>query len=315
MLIAVAGLALTAAAEDTGIPDTLYYGDDGQAYGYPDGAFRIPIYITSDQHIIGLSYGIEYGLGGYIEPVWDSLTDYGTIFDEGDYLEMGHLLYSNASINGIAPDTVCVGGVGINNPLPPGKYKYCDVWFSSGDIGEQLLVDTAFAEPTCRLAFIENGVGEYTPQCVGGLLTIVQGIADLTLTLPDDQTVNAGETITFDVSAVSYYPPATVVFDSLVQTTGEHEPYHSPVTYGDNPLTFEWETIPYEGGTEWLAHFTTTDGVSTPVSGAVPITVLDLGPYYGLIGDSDCSGIIDIDDVVFLVNFIFGGGPVPQCDK
>jgi hypothetical protein len=30
-------------------------------------------------------------------------------------------------------------------------------------------------------------------------------------------------------------------------------------------------------------------------------------------GDADCSGNVDIDDVVYLINFIFGGGPMP-CD-
>ena len=30
-------------------------------------------------------------------------------------------------------------------------------------------------------------------------------------------------------------------------------------------------------------------------------------------GDVDCSGQVDIDDVVFLINFIFGGGPEPNC--
>ncbi len=31
------------------------------------------------------------------------------------------------------------------------------------------------------------------------------------------------------------------------------------------------------------------------------------------VGDVDCSGEVDIDDVVYLINYIFGGGPVP-CD-
>jgi len=30
-------------------------------------------------------------------------------------------------------------------------------------------------------------------------------------------------------------------------------------------------------------------------------------------GDADCSGYIDIDDVVYIINYIFGGGPIP-CD-
>jgi len=30
-------------------------------------------------------------------------------------------------------------------------------------------------------------------------------------------------------------------------------------------------------------------------------------------GDADCSGAIDIDDVVYLINYIFSGGPAPCC--
>ena len=30
-------------------------------------------------------------------------------------------------------------------------------------------------------------------------------------------------------------------------------------------------------------------------------------------GDADCSGDVDIDDVVYLINYIFGGGHEP-CD-
>jgi hypothetical protein len=32
-------------------------------------------------------------------------------------------------------------------------------------------------------------------------------------------------------------------------------------------------------------------------------------------GDADGSGAVDIDDVVYLINYIFGGGPPPQVDN
>lgn len=35
--------------------------------------------------------------------------------------------------------------------------------------------------------------------------------------------------------------------------------------------------------------------------------------FAGEIGDSDCSGAVDIDDVVYLIAYIFTGGPAP-CD-
>ena len=30
------------------------------------------------------------------------------------------------------------------------------------------------------------------------------------------------------------------------------------------------------------------------------------------LGDNDCSGDVDIDDVVYLIEYIFAGGPVPR---
>jgi hypothetical protein len=33
----------------------------------------------------------------------------------------------------------------------------------------------------------------------------------------------------------------------------------------------------------------------------------------GTCGDVDCSGSVDIDDIVYFVNYIFSGGPSP-CD-
>ena len=30
-------------------------------------------------------------------------------------------------------------------------------------------------------------------------------------------------------------------------------------------------------------------------------------------GDVNCSGFIDIDDVVFLIDYLFAGGPAPEC--
>jgi hypothetical protein len=47
------------------------------------------------------------------------------------------------------------------------------------------------------------------------------------------------------------------------------------------------------------------------IFGGGPEPVPELGA-----GDADCSGSIDIDDVVYLINYIFGGGPAPcPCEE
>lgn len=47
-LLAVAVMSQHAVGQDTGVPDTLYFGNVGEAYGYPGDIFKIPIYITTD---------------------------------------------------------------------------------------------------------------------------------------------------------------------------------------------------------------------------------------------------------------------------
>ena len=38
----------------------------------------------------------------------------------------------------------------------------------------------------------------------------------------------------------------------------------------------------------------------------------DINPGVPICGDADASGAVDIDDIVFLINYIFGGGPAPD---
>ncbi len=46
---------------------------------------------------------------------------------------------------------------------------------------------------------------------------------------------------------------------------------------------------------------------------APPVTFSTVYRTPSACGDSDCSGSVDIDDVVYLINYIFSGGPAP-CD-
>jgi len=57
----------------------------------------------------------------------------------------------------------------------------------------------------------------------------------------------------------------------------------------------------------WI-RFDFNEWLQAPESGPVFRTIT--GPY--LCGDADFSGGVDIDDVVYLINYIFGGGPVPD---
>jgi hypothetical protein len=311
-------IALTAysplLAQDTGIPDTVYFGEEGKAYGSPSDLFSIPIYIVTDQELNGISIGIEYGLDGYVEPVWDSISEIGSIFDQTDYFDLIHGAIGEAAIDGVPPDTLCISGAALFYNIPPGKFKYCDVWFSGGTVGEQVMTDSAWASLSCVFALNSPGGDQYTPQFIGGLLTIEPGPITMNTSNPDTISIDAGELVSFEIGAFSYYTPVTVQLDSIVRIPDGASPMDDPQTFGSNPLTFEWTPTPYEGDTEWLAYFTATDAILNSAEATVQISVLASGSYYGLIGDSNCDGMIDIDDVVFLINYIFASGPAPTCD-
>lgn len=79
----------------------------------------------------------------------------------------------------------------------------------------------------------------------------------------------------------------------------------------------------YFGGPDWF--FTRTDlsqfapdFCGEPVSSmdnpsAPPVTFSIVNRSLAFCGDADCSGGVDIDDVVYLIAYIFSGGPAP-CD-
>lgn len=52
------------------------------------------------------------------------------------------------------------------------------------------------------------------------------------------------------------------------------------------------------------AAYAGTNGIRVMIPTFVPISLMN-------VGDVNCDGQVDIDDVVYLINFIFGGGPPP----
>ena len=55
----------------------------------------------------------------------------------------------------------------------------------------------------------------------------------------------------------------------------------------------------------------TVSSMDNPTAPPVTFDIVHRAQY--ICGDTDCSGGVDIDDVVYLINYIFAGGPAP-CD-
>lgn len=93
-----------------------------------------------------------------------------------------------------------------------------------------------------------------------------------------------------------YAPPGTIVNGFSV------EPYFYPPggswTFVDDQFSYapDFDGVP-------------TGSQNAPM-GLISFDII--GPAPSMAGDVNCDGMVDIDDVVYLINFIFSGGPPPK---
>jgi len=308
VVIALTGFAF---AQDNGVRDTLIFGDDGVVYSIVDKV-RIPVYIWSDDYMQGFQGGIEYSSPTQVL-TYDSASTQYSIFTEG-YFDLAGILTNTDYIDGVMPDSLAIAGVALQHPAPPGRYKICDIWLDGAGIGDQITIDTCYIPPAVELVFSYHEYGQTRPEVVLGTFDIVQNPSLLYVTKPDMVTTPAGVETNFEVSATGYYPPITIYLDSLVRQDEDELPQNAPVTVGTNPLAIQWLSNPYEGNSNWIAYFTTVDALDYEEHFSVNIQVTGEGPYWGVIGDANCDQIVDIDDIVLLIEYVFSGGPAPQCE-
>jgi len=115
------------------------------------------------------------------------------------------------------------------------------------------------------------------------------------------QTVCLGEIVTIVVSAMD--PDG----DDLFWSVSGLPAGATFVDNGDGTGTLTW--TPLDLGTFCMT-FYVTDGMLMD-SALVCIEVIDCQPPI-ICGDADGSSLVDIDDAVYLINYIFGGGPPPD---
>jgi hypothetical protein len=90
--------------------------------------------------------------------------------------------------------------------------------------------------------------------------------------------------------------------------------YYEPYQYADSTLDLAFVIT---GGEEWVCGEVTGDGIVDIDDVVFLINYIFVpgspapDPYAA--GDVNCDGIVDIDDVVYLIDYIFASGP-PPCD-
>lgn len=108
-----------------------------------------------------------------------------------------------------------------------------------------------------------------------------------------------------------------VPYSEQLQAVGGVAPYHWVLVGGDLPigLSFDAATATLSGTPTWKAtyYFTmqVTDSDSPPKSDTRSYA-LKIGDQVGLAGDADGNGMVNISDAVYLISYIFGGGPAPD---
>ena len=120
------------------------------------------------------------------------------------------------------------------------------------------------------------------------------------LTVPESQSVQPDEHLDFSVSATD----SNEVIPSL---SAENIPEHAWfIDHCTGAGTFNFDPDSSQIGI-YNVTFIASDGVLAD-TGVVKITVGN--PY--ICGDADASGTVDVDDVVYLISYVFSGGPAPD---
>lgn len=106
-------------------------------------------------------------------------------------------------------------------------------------------------------------------------------------------------------------------YSTTLQSVGGILPYHWQFLGGDLPfgLTFDTTTATISGIPTFPAQYffsiVCKDSDSPPKSDTAALTIIISEPQ-GICGDADASGTVTISDAVYLINYIFSGGPAPD---
>lgn len=296
-------------AQDPGTPDTLWIGKDGGLGLYNGTSFVISISVFNDEPITGMSIPLaikEISAFGRL----DSITYTGTRLENLNIFDIRVL--DSSGVDSTSPDSAQISFLTTTGlDLPAGNGKICDLWFGGGPIGGTINIDTITWKLGQQLVFVIRPSQGFVPQFHGGDILLKPRAPSLIL--PGGLlTVDAGDTLSFQVSASGIANPVSITFDSLKDSfDNTRVPYATPTYTGGNPGTFDWQTDCVDAGL-WRAKFTATDNNSQTESGYVDIYVKfnpDICNFFRM--DANCDRLVRLTDVIFIINYLFRGGPRP----
>src|SRR5574341_2021288 len=298
LLIIGSGLAQV----DPGTPDTVRVGTaTATAYGQQ---VMLSVFGYNSEDIAGVSVPLKYN-GNALLP--DSVSYVG-----------GRL--ASASVKPVTIDTtgqtVFFGAIFFGPPVTAGSGLLAKVFFTvkNGVAPDTIDVDTFF-NPPAALSFVEPNANEFVPQFVPGKIFV--NVPPLpvphnpVIIVPGTQQVFGGFNISFSVTAtdVDTGDVLTITKSGPPGSTFSHVPKKSPASG-----LFSWTTTAADTlGSPYLATFIVNDGTGRADTGEVSIEVLPFTtPPTGQDGDVNGDGVINGEDIIYLVNYIFHEGPPPN---
>ncbi len=126
--------------------------------------------------------------------------------------------------------------------------------------------------------------------------------------LPDTVLAIAGSIRRLLVSAAdAENDPVSIGFDALwYEPDSLRPPTNTPSYDGGNPGIFSWLPVEGEDG-PWICSFSATDSCGAVTTHRVTIPVGSL-----FCGDNNPDEVLDLGDLVYLLNYLFVGGPPPN---
>ena len=296
-MIVVVGLAGSVSAE----PDSLWVGQL-HAFYVGNSVFKVPLYYSNDYTFNSLGFPMMFVTTG--DPIIpDSVTRAGRTYG----MDIFQLLcdFSGGTFGG-NPDSTCVALVSFYGDIPPGDGIIAELWFTGGQVGDLIsFVPIDIYPPSC---VIGPPGPEGDPVHVATAVSIVRGGTEIVC--PNSASGQATHPISFAIDVFGTDSPFSLEILSFDGPAHDNE----PVLSGDNPWTFAW--MPGFGDLgEFSLVLRATDADGATVDKAVTITVTELvvDPCDVARGDLDCDGKVDIADLIFMVDWMFTGGPAPYC--
>ncbi|OGC78076.1 MAG: hypothetical protein A2Z27_03920 [candidate division Zixibacteria bacterium RBG_16_50_21] len=292
-------VSLGMAQIDPGTPDTIRVGTaTATAYGQQ---VMVNVFGYNDEELAGYSIPIKFN-GVALIP--DSVSYLG-----------GRL--ASAPVKPVTIDTsgqtVFFGAIFFTSSVPPGSGLLAKLFFTvkNGVAPDTIDLDSFFLPPA-QLSLVEPNANEFVPQFVPGKVFVnvppLPQPHDPVLTVPGPQQVFGGFNISFGVTAVDVDTQdiLTITKSGIPAATFSHVPKKSPASG-----SFSWNTTPDDTLTSPdTVTFIVDDGTGRADTAEVVITVLPfITPPGGLDGDINGDGDVNLEDVIYLVNYVFHDGP------